>query len=245
MEEYRRYQLEFRAWEKENVVRQRTHAWASTKALPKVKRFFQTRTLSMEVINEDRELEQVHFPKLPVCDHLSKSVREQFKWDVNRDSTHAKVAEFFQCFPSMLESMQHEAKQSHNKLLKCLAKSLPAAHQIKFILILLANVLMMLVVQPDVDDPFENEMNHPFTYKDMSDENHNLYLPGPTRELLFKAVCAVLLLVIAFIVIVTIFSEADLIVSTKWLQKQQAEKNEKELNDHDDIGGCCRRCCRK
>ena len=186
-----------------------------TNITAKTWKFYSSRTLSIEVVNENDELELVYFPKLPVCDSLPEAAKKRFQENVDRSSSQEKSRSLFREFHALLMQTQNAHRLKRTYCLGILnvgflSRLVPVMSIITYMLILAMN--MLLLVYPTGTSTNSSDYNStspadagifdPFTNIFLGDNlRSSWFLP----TFLFPCTCALTLLMLLFTVRFTFF----------------------------------------
>ena len=108
-------------------------------------KFYSSRMLSIEVVNENDDLELVYFPKLPVCDALPEAAKKHFQDNVDRSSSQEKTRSFFREFHALLLQTQNAHKLKKTYCLGFLNKLLPTINVLNYLMMIVLNVLLLSI----------------------------------------------------------------------------------------------------
>ena len=164
----------------------------------KTKKFYESRTLSIEVANKNDELERVYFPKLPLCDSLPEPAKESFHDKVDRSSSHTKTRAFFQEFRALLLQTENAHQVKKNGCLSCLNDHLQTLYMITFIMMIVLNLALMIIFDPRSEQAHKREtmgmLRVSYTGSNnvlipQEDENPEFFFDGELRYSIFIYLC--------------------------------------------------------
>ena len=134
-------------------------AWKQLNATDTVvntRKFYENRTLSIEIANEHGELEIIRFPKVPICDSLLKERKKHFIANVDRSSTHSKVNAFFQQFDSFLQRLEGTRALKKHMCLQSVHQYRTWIYTINTMMMFALNIVLLITAKP-YDDEYKIE----------------------------------------------------------------------------------------
>ncbi|KAL4460004.1 hypothetical protein ABPG74_003530 [Tetrahymena malaccensis] len=112
--------------------------------------FFKKYVCRIEILREEK-LYPVYFPKLPYCEYLTDTTKDQFQEKVNRMSINSKLRDLMQYSDDILDQLQNEYSmmKQYEKLFIFIyvAKNFEFFQNISFYLALTQNILILITVQ--------------------------------------------------------------------------------------------------
>ena len=120
-----------------------------------LRRFYEARTLSIEIANERGELQIARFPRIPLCYSLSARRKRKFLAKVDITSHQSKVKELFQEFyPFLKRSEGHHAMQKKTwlQVVRCVYDYRDHIHAFFYLWMVALNVLLLINAQPYADE---------------------------------------------------------------------------------------------
>ena len=127
-----------------------------TDTVVKTRKFYENRTLSIEIANEYGELEIIRFPKVPICDSLLKERKKHFIANVDRSSTHSKVNAFFQQFDSFLQRLEGTRALKKHMCLQSVHQYRTWIYTINTMMMFALNIVLLITAKP-YDDEYKIE----------------------------------------------------------------------------------------
>jgi hypothetical protein len=122
---------------------------ANGKIYKKARKFFFTKTRSIEIVNQDQKLQRIFFPLPPISRLHSQFNREKFESEVPRDSINDKLSGLMEEVPFLVIELGH-----FNSLLLPSLKitTFYVFQRLNFLIALALNTL--IVVLPNLEDEF-------------------------------------------------------------------------------------------
>uniref|UniRef100_A0A673CNX3 Inositol 1,4,5-trisphosphate receptor n=1 Tax=Sphaeramia orbicularis TaxID=375764 RepID=A0A673CNX3_9TELE len=119
--------------------------------------FYAKHTAQIEIVRNDRTMEQIVFPVPNICKYLTKESKTRVKETTERDDQGSKVNDFFQQFDNLYNEMRWQKKIQKNKVLFWFSRQISLWGSISFYLACLLNIAVA-VFYPFGDDGDEGTL---------------------------------------------------------------------------------------
>ena len=105
--------------------------------------YFGTHVARIEIVNAFGELESVHFRFPRFCLYLTAETKEEFLWQVDRETPGKNIQQFFLEVPSLHAEMSHQMELRKRRTWRFLLKIKPLAVNSMLVLAILQNIVLM------------------------------------------------------------------------------------------------------
>ncbi|CAG9800819.1 unnamed protein product [Chironomus riparius] len=108
-------------------------------------KYFESNTAQIEIVKNDRTLEDVMFPIPKLCKNLSQEAKSKIFLSCERDLQGSKIPDFFSKANELLDELEWDSRKSHNYFNLNIAKNKLAFSTATFILVLLINLFIIFL----------------------------------------------------------------------------------------------------
>ncbi len=105
-------------------------------------RFYSSHTAQIEVVRQDRKLEQIVFPIPEICEYLTEDTKFKLYTNAERDDQGSKVADFFSRYEDNFAEMRWQKKLRSNPALFWVSRHMNYWSQTIFALSVFINVIV-------------------------------------------------------------------------------------------------------
>ena len=110
---------------------------------------YSSNTASIEIVREDKSLEEVLFPIPAMSRWLSQKSRDSCMWEVDRSTPQKRVEDFIKRSDGLTHEMHHNQRISQNRLFFNLHNHSNQIHQAMLVLGVLINIVIIATSLPD------------------------------------------------------------------------------------------------
>ncbi|CAI5664572.1 unnamed protein product [Oreochromis niloticus] len=121
-------------------------------------RYYAKHTAQIEIVRNDRSMEQIVFPVPNICEYLTEESKMRVFTTTERDDQGSKVNDFFHQFDNLYNEMRWQKKIRKNKALFWFSRHISLWGSISFYLALLLNIAVA-VFYPFGDDEDEGTLS--------------------------------------------------------------------------------------
>ena len=114
--------------------------------------FFDVNTGSIEIVRQDRSLEDVFFPVPLLFRYLTARSKERLEWEVDRTTPQKRTEDFVRRSEGMIHEMRHNERISHIPLLHMLCSVRNTVTLTMSVLSAAVNILILCFTHPDEDE---------------------------------------------------------------------------------------------
>ena len=115
--------------------------------------YYSKNTAQIEVVRQDKNLEQIVFPIPEICDYLTPFTKTEVKEKSERDDQGSKVTDFFEKTEVMFEEMKWQKKLRSNSALYRVSSRATTWNKITIICSILINAIVALFYPYQEDVP--------------------------------------------------------------------------------------------
>jgi hypothetical protein len=115
--------------------------------------YYSGHTAQIEIIREDRAMEQIVFPVPNICEYLTKETKQRIFLSTEKDEQNSKITGFFQELDTMWNEMKWQRKLRQSKWLYWFSAHMSLWSDISFNFAVLINLLVAIFY------PFDKTIN--------------------------------------------------------------------------------------
>uniref|UniRef100_A0A3Q2X2N1 Inositol 1,4,5-trisphosphate receptor n=1 Tax=Haplochromis burtoni TaxID=8153 RepID=A0A3Q2X2N1_HAPBU len=119
-------------------------------------RYYAKHTAQIEIVRNDRSMEQIVFPVPNICEYLTEESKMRVFTTTERDDQGSKVNDFFHQFDNLYNEMRWQKKIRKNKALFWFSRHISLWGSISFYLALLLNIAVAVFYPFGTLSPFWN-----------------------------------------------------------------------------------------
>jgi len=120
------------------------HETESKHQIDRAVEYYSRRTAQIEIVRQDRSLEQIVFPVPPICEYLTEVSKLDVYCNAERDEKNSKVNDFFERSDELYREMQWQRQlRGHSTLFWC-SRNIEIWKMIAFYHALILNILVAL-----------------------------------------------------------------------------------------------------
>ncbi len=106
--------------------------------------YYAAHTAQIEIIREDRAMEQIVFPVPTVCEYLTKETKQRIFVSTQKDEQNSKITDFFSAVDSMWNEMKWQRKLRQQRWLYWFSSHMSLWSDISFNFAVLINLLVAI-----------------------------------------------------------------------------------------------------
>ena len=107
-------------------------------------KYYAAHTVQIEIIREDRAMEQIVFPVPTICEYLTKETKQRIFLTTEKDDQNSKIPGFFDELDDMWNEMKWQRKLRQQKWLYWFSSHMSLWSDISFYLAVLINMLVAI-----------------------------------------------------------------------------------------------------